>query len=83
MKLMIEIPKKVYNKAITRGHYTIDIADYLKNGTPLPKGHGDLIDRNKLFDELNKNDVPYNVASYIIEKADVVIEADKKSENKE
>ena len=86
MKLIIEMPDGLYKEIHNIHNGSIASACVLqaaKNGTPLPKGHGDLIDWNKRFVELNKNDVPYNVASYIIEKADVVIEADKKSENKE
>ena len=30
------------------------LMDAIKNGTPLPKGHGDLIDKDRLLDELEK-----------------------------
>lgn len=48
MKLIIEIPDEVYNFTVQRGHlpYGVNIAGSIIDGTPLPKGHGDLIDRD-------------------------------------
>lgn len=43
----------------------------IENGTPLPKGHGDLVDRNDLkYDK-------YNSYAYAIANAPTIIEADK------
>lgn len=43
----------------------------IKDGTPLPKGHGDLVDRNDLkYDK-------YNSYAYAIANAPTIIEADK------
>ena len=68
---------------ITEGHYKTlqamsDIGlgyyyDAILNGTPLPKGHGDLIDR-KDFDMITKEE---------INAMKPVIEADKESEDEE
>ena len=81
MKLIIEIPKKVYNKAITRGHYTIDIADYLKNGTPRPKGHGRLLDEDQLVSEIRDDIVGnFDNLEWWLSAADTVVEADKDGE---
>ena len=41
MKLVIDIPKEMYER-IKDGYVPLGISKYLKNGTPIPKGHGDL-----------------------------------------
>lgn len=47
MELLIKIPEKIY-KAIQDNTYcgisNSDMYDAIRSGTPLPKGHGDLID---------------------------------------
>lgn len=55
-RLVIEIPDKVYNYIKDRGYVPphVNIAPEIANGTVLPEGHGDLIDRDKfksLMDE--------------------------------
>ena len=47
VKLIIEIPKEMHEK-IKDGYVPLGISKYLKNGTPLPKGHGRLIDADNL-----------------------------------
>ena len=57
IELVIKIPEEIYNRfgyeyseenLISK--YTNDaILEAFCNGTPLPKGHGDLIDRNDLL----------------------------------
>jgi hypothetical protein len=58
------------------------IADAIKNGTPLPKGHGDLIDRdNLLVDSYYTCDLSGNEINIVevmtVKMADAIIEADK------
>jgi len=66
IELIIKIPEEVYEE-IKNGvdieiHYGEHIvvkdtwaSEIIKNGTPLPKGHGDLIDRNELIENgINK-----------------------------
>ena len=48
MKLVIDIPDKIYN-TFQRGNWSVTysgkkIRDIVMNGIPLPKGHGDLKD---------------------------------------
>lgn len=50
MKIVIDIPEEMYNR-IKDGYVPLGISKYLKNGTLLPKGHGDLIDRKALMDK--------------------------------
>lgn len=55
MQIVIDIDEKIYNEYmnLTTGriptYKACDIAWVLKNGTILPKGHGDLIDRNSIL----------------------------------
>ena len=58
MKLVIDIDENLYTRLFDNG--SIDAVDMLKacvairKGTPLPKGCGDLIDKDRLLDELEK-----------------------------
>lgn len=56
MKIVIDIDSKIYDFIKSRGHlpYGVNIAGNIIDGTPLPKGHGDLIDRNVAYDEFDK-----------------------------
>lgn len=83
MKLVIEIPEEVYNNAkndMLCG--SILLVNAIKNGKPLPKGHGRLGDLDALQKEVSSwgmND--YEPSDFIdeINKADTIIEADKES----
>lgn len=54
MHIVIDIPQKLYKEltTVTVTHagevFAQKLIRYIKNGTPLPKGHGDLIDRNEI-----------------------------------
>lgn len=48
MQIVIDIPEKIYTDAQTESiacDYIMELIDAVKNGTPLPKGHGNLIQR--------------------------------------
>lgn len=83
MKIVIDIPERVYNtiqKSFSE-NYPDDIEllfwiDTVRNGTPLPKGHGDLIDRKELIDS------PYRKGGLVewydeIKYASAIVPADK------
>lgn len=81
MKLIIDIPEDIYEDIIKNGFiYDKDneVVTYaLKNGIPLPKGHGRLIDANKLLKQ------PLDTANYpsnYVRIAETIIEADKEYE---
>lgn len=63
----------------------IGVLEYvISNGTPLPKGHGDLVDRDKVIDLLNEEEYNYyteldKVCDTVYE-APTIIEADKEGE---
>ena len=51
MKIVIDIPEEAYNLLQNEGVDWLGaehILDAVANGMPLPKGHGDLIDRNQI-----------------------------------
>ena len=95
IELVIKIPEEVYRsiKEIpTSSMFSIDCDDRIrkaiKSGTPLPKGHGDLIDRDDLLedsyciDDWSGNEV--NIVDVMtVEMADAIIEADKEESEKD
>jgi hypothetical protein len=82
MKLIIDIPEEEYNTLQSASYYSFDkYAAYLamKNGTPLPKGHGRLIDAD--FRVSSDDRTIDSVCGYM---APTIIEADvAESEDKE
>ena len=85
MQIVIDMPDKMYQK-ILKNEYDYGIMNVIiQNGTPLPKNHGDLIDRSKLLKksyeaELLNGDGIEVVDSYEIEDAPTIIEAEKEKE---
>lgn len=56
----------------------------IANGTPLPKGHGRLIDADAFGKELHRyTEAPYQYALKVFNDAPTIIEADKESEVEE
>lgn len=78
MQIVIDLPEYEYNilKNYT-GHLTY--CQYLiKNGTPLPKGHGRLIDESDLTSDTDYEDgLYYAVSIGQINNAPTIINADK------
>lgn len=79
MKIVIDIPEEMYKKiSNSNPSYADDFSIYyaIKNGTPLPKGHGDLIDRTEaiksLFDYHNKK----KTIGQCIDNVPTIIEAE-------
>ena len=74
MQIVIKIPEREYERLMNMKYpMTATVLETaIRRGTPLPKGHGDLIDRNKL------NIPPEEmVARMAVQCASVVIEADR------
>ena len=92
MQMVINIDDKMY-EAILDGWWpdtTISVKQLLKKGTPLPKGHGDLIDRACLYDfrdwlntcpkDCDEDDEVWFTSTEVINKIkqySAVIDADK------
>lgn len=83
IELLIKIPEKIYKSILdinALGCGVSDIKNIIRNGTPLPKGHGRLIDA----DALNFN-ADYNeplISKRDFDFAPTIIKADKESEGK-
>lgn len=89
MQIVIDIPEKYKNlldKGEADGSIRKSILLAVSNGTPLPKGHGRLIDADKtaLLSDLfcytkytGIDEAPYEDATKALEFAPTIIEADK------
>lgn len=78
MKIVIEIPKKVYN-ALTHIDFDASLVvnemrSSIANGTLLPKGHGRLIDADAVLED------PIGNTYRDIDIAEAIIEADKEGD---
>ena len=78
MQIVIEIPEKMYHM-INAGFYDYgDMNVIIQNCTPLPKGHGRLIDESDLIPDSDYEDgMFYAVSIGAINGAPTIIEADK------
>ena len=83
IELVIKIPEDVYKKTIFYREFKdlndcITTIKALEKSIPLPKGHGDLIDRQSLID----NGIEKGFCDWYdeIKMADTIIEAYKESE---
>lgn len=81
IKLIIDIPEKIYNDIKSKNEHGL-IFNAVKNGTPLPKGHGDLIDRRELKKEVYtttewNGDIHRIIYEASVDDVPTIIEADK------
>ena len=95
MQIAIDIDEEIYNHMKERFMYgyadtELDKVGFaVRNGTPLPKGHGDLVDRGMQDDvimRLNEDDWQITRGEYkrfdrILFEFPVVIPADEEGEN--
>lgn len=82
MQLIIDIDKQIFDKLTEYGEplsagngFHDSILKAVANGIPLPKGHGDLIDRNVAYTEFENAGCSYE--GNILRFVPVVIKADK------
>ena len=84
--MVIDIPEEYYKRALLYkdlledGNLTTQAVISVANGTPLPKGHGDLIDRDKLDCDSDWSDWTDDfmaVSWSQINDAEAIIEADE------
>ena len=89
MKILIEMAEEKY-EWLKKNNQNADpnsIVGAVTNGTPLPKGHGDLIDRKELgITPIDSTDLPAVGCLMVylaedVEGAPIIIEADKVEEN--
>lgn len=89
MQIVIDIPEKIY-KAIQDNTYcgisNSDMYEAIRNGTPLPKGHGALKDVDEVMNEMERNFdmqelyLPIHFKQFALDEATTIIEADKEVE---
>lgn len=83
MKIVIEIPDELYKHIHNENVYYLedgeDLYTIVKNGTPLPKGHGRLIDGDALYKLFEQDNFIWEADSYIL-TAPTIIEADRGEE---
>ena len=78
MQIVIDIPQDVYDKVLSGDGTGAIWAGYVKNGTPLPKGHGRLIDADAVMRELSVvSSRPIKSLMYIIKLAPIIIDAEE------
>ena len=82
MQIVIDIPENLYKATVNgldaNGIWDLRLA--VKNGTPLPKGHGRLIDADRLRSMYSINRANFNTVVGIqkwIDDAPTIIDADK------
>ena len=81
MQIVIEIPDNYDIGKIENGSIASKIIlNAVKNGTPLPKGHGRLIDADALLKRHLGADYDCRITRGGINHAPTIIEADKESE---
>lgn len=88
MQLVIDIDEIIYKEAVNNrllfDKYISEVAIAIIDGTPLPKGHGRLIDENELIDEIVCEEIDgiYHdvIYAHSVYDANTVIEADKENE---
>lgn len=91
MKIVIDINEADYHRFVAgfaNEDDATEIQKIFKNGTPLPKGHGRLIDADKLdVGYVHDRDGSLSgyryLTKYDIDNAPTIIEADEESEDKE
>lgn len=86
MKIVIDIPDEDYNVILANADFYKEqhwgvaaVWDAIVSGVTLPKGHGDLIDRNVVYSEFDKADLSRKelIGKMIVFGVPTVIPADK------
>ena len=90
MQIVINIDNEDYDDITLTGENTINLGvllnlrEAVRKGTPLPKGHGRLIDADAFFKSASIKFYTTNLFSHIIstiDNAPTVIEADKEEQD--
>lgn len=80
MKLVINIHEKDYQSILNSGQVPYSVVYAIMNGTPLPKGHGRLIDADvvddNIYDLTRSMDLNYGQIIKVVDDAPTIIESD-------
>ena len=86
MQVVIKISEEMYKwvndvNKFSDDYGTSDFIDLVKKATPLPKGHGRLVDAdeidNNIYDLTRSMDLNYGQISEVVDTAPTIIEADE------
>lgn len=82
MEIVIDIHERDY-QSMLNGLVSYSVLDAIRNGKPLPKGHGRLIDADEIKFENREFDTyeDYSRAFDAIDYAETIVEADKEGED--
>ena len=90
MELVVDIPDNAYTHIKVGAEDSVDEAEVMnaiRNGTPLPKGYGEIVDiqplMRGLYEEMCTGEVTYTtseVYKMLEEECKVIIKADKKGD---
>ena len=78
IELVIKIPEEMYQNVLN-GTYCGTLYEELKNGTPLPKGHGRLINESEVIKSLFDFTNCKKSIGMCIDNVPTIIEADKET----
>lgn len=84
MQIVIEMSEHEYEVALRDGWVHGFYSEKIKNGKPLPKGHGRLIDADAMKTIKNIQSANFNafeLIRYWIDNQPTIIEADKEEQN--
>lgn len=79
MQIMIDIPEKLACAGFERPFTEEEKNTLIKaigNGKPLPKGHGDLVDRDAIWHAYDYSEMEYTMIN-ALDDAPTIIEADR------
>ena len=79
MQIVINIPDYIYENVINTGkfgYYRFNTINAIKNSTPLPKGHGRLIDADVVNEKMGNLD-GFGFIGRCVDEIPTVLEADK------
>jgi hypothetical protein len=77
MQVVIDIPETYYEYCKAQED-AVEIQLAIKKGTPLPKGHGRLIDKDALGEKLHKyTEAPYQYALTVFNESPIIINANE------
>ena len=81
MQIVIDIPKHIYEEIMVHnrelresGKSAYYLEGLIQNGTPLPKGHGRLVDADSILED------PFGNTYKDLDIAETIVEADAESE---
>jgi len=78
IELVVKIPEDEYKNILLTGKASFCAVNAIEAGTPLPKGHGDIVDIETLIDMFWDGN-SMEITKYDLSVIEPIIEADKES----